>query len=442
MAKSKEQSSKKKTEEGSLEFDFVSEDTGRLSSKGRGRKRQVRSRGNSSDGEIQFTEKHDMKPHSEAKVTLYRVYIERYLAIIGLVPSFTKINVYDVFCGTGIYRNGKFGSPIVAYNAIQKTKGFFESTNKIFKTTTLTVNDGNIQSIGIVSSYLSGLNKENPCCKLDFHNKDASEMIDIIIERIKREPKTERNLIFIDPTGYKEIHRDDILKLMRFGTSEVILFLPVSHIHRFSNSAQQNEHNAGFRPLKGFIHEFFEESHPIRQGKELDVHQFVEHISEALKFGKYYATSFFLQRNAANYYALFFITSNLLGLEKIIEAKWKIDPERGEGFLQEVKLSESQMPIFPEVEKTISNSRLTQLKSLLTDFITSKSNCSNCELYEYTLTKGFRPTHANQILTEWQNNKAISVLDIETNQPARKKSFYLNYDCYKINRNRVVFKFL
>lgn len=77
-----------------------------------------------SSKEIRFSSKDDMEPHSEAKVGLYGKYLEKYLAILGVVPFITKVNIFDVFCGTGLYGNGKLGSPIMAYNVIKKTNKY------------------------------------------------------------------------------------------------------------------------------------------------------------------------------------------------------------------------------------------------------------------------------------------------------------------------------
>src|ERR1044071_2918736 len=62
--------------------------------------------------------KRTMLLHSEAKVEFYKTYLQRYLHILYLAQTITEINIFDVFCGTGIYDNGKKGSPIVAFDAI------------------------------------------------------------------------------------------------------------------------------------------------------------------------------------------------------------------------------------------------------------------------------------------------------------------------------------
>ena len=62
-------------------------------------------------------------PHSKAKLDLFRSYLEKYLPILTLAKTITKINLYDVFCGNGIYDDGNIGSPLIAVEIINKTNG-------------------------------------------------------------------------------------------------------------------------------------------------------------------------------------------------------------------------------------------------------------------------------------------------------------------------------
>lgn len=148
----------------------------------------------------------------------------------------------------------------------KKTKEYLPTINHNSKPTSLTINDGNSESVKVVSTFLTNLNSQDACCELSFHQLDAAKMIDLIISKISIQPSSERNLIFIDPTGYKEIHKADLQKLLQAGKSEVILFLPVTFMHRFKNVVQGELERPAYLPLKRFIYEFFDESHPVRKG--------------------------------------------------------------------------------------------------------------------------------------------------------------------------------
>ena len=59
--------------------------------------------------------------HSEAKVKLLNEYLKRYLNIISNNDYTDNINIYDLFCGQGIYDDGGEGSPIVALKQVKET---------------------------------------------------------------------------------------------------------------------------------------------------------------------------------------------------------------------------------------------------------------------------------------------------------------------------------
>jgi three-Cys-motif partner protein len=64
--------------------------------------------------------KNTLQIHSQAKLEFFEKYLSRYLRILYLAKSIKQINIYDVFCGMGIYNDGGKGSPIIAFDAIKE----------------------------------------------------------------------------------------------------------------------------------------------------------------------------------------------------------------------------------------------------------------------------------------------------------------------------------
>ncbi len=60
-----------------------------------------------------------MLEHSKAKVELYTSYLATYLNILSRVPFITRIHIFDLMCGEGIYADGSKGSPIVTMEKIK-----------------------------------------------------------------------------------------------------------------------------------------------------------------------------------------------------------------------------------------------------------------------------------------------------------------------------------
>ncbi len=57
--------------------------------------------------------------HSQAKLDFYKNYLSKYLVVLLNDKYTSEINIYDIFCGIGIYDDGKQGSPIIAIKIIK-----------------------------------------------------------------------------------------------------------------------------------------------------------------------------------------------------------------------------------------------------------------------------------------------------------------------------------
>ena len=204
--------------------------------------------------------------HSKAKVNFYKAYLERYLKILCSSIYINNINIYDLFCGVGIYENGGKGSPIVTFEVIKSC--FADKTRKINTNITLILNDINEKNVETVKNHINKDN--NNYCNVRYFNQDIQNMFITVIDEVKQTKTDTRNIIFIDPYGYKDIKKDLLLSLMENQKTEIILFLPISQMYRFTKVALQREQMPQYKPLCQFIDSFFPENHRIRTG-EIDV---------------------------------------------------------------------------------------------------------------------------------------------------------------------------
>lgn len=365
--------------------------------------------------------KRTMLIHSEAKVEFFKTYLERYLRVLYLAPAISEINVFDVFCGTGIYDNGKKGSPIVAFDAIKELRDEYGYVKRI----NLIVNDSKEVKVSTVRDYIDNNNKNY--CEVGYHNLPAEMMFEEVIKQINRQGKNTRNLVFIDPYGYKEIKKATLQRLLENERTEIILFLPISQMQRFTATALESEEEP-YKPLRKFVDSFFEENHPIKK-QSVSAIEYIDHLKEKLKFGKYYSTSYYIERDESSFFGLFFISPHIFGFQKILEVKWALDEEGGRGFRQ----PELQSSLFAEQSKQLAhNNNYERLEKILKNSLRTPKN--NWELYEIILENEFLPKHANEIFRNWQNDlKNFSVTEIDTKKPAKRNSFYINWENYKNN---------
>jgi len=293
----------------------------------------------------------------------------------------------------------------------------------------------NLKKIENVKSYFNSI--ETNTDFISYNNLDSDTMFAEIIGKIEKQNRDEKNLIFIDPYGYKDIKKQNIIDLLKKQNTEIILFLPISHMYRFTDIAIQSDEPA-YAKLRIFVEEFFESNHPyfsIESGK--DVFKYIYFIKNALTFNnKYFSASYYIQRNNANYFALFFITPNIYGLEKILKVKWSLDEKFGQGFKQKDPLGD----LFEEEYKKESLRELIGcFEEKLISWLKSGS-FTNSDVYRFTLGNEFLPKHTNQILKKMQESQILEVESVRNIEKVRKNSFYVNKE--SLNKDSKLVKFI
>lgn len=346
-----------------------------------------------------------VKPHTEAKLKFYIYYLERYLPVLFKSQFVEKINIYDMFCGQALYDDGKEGGAVRAFNKLKEVQENNPNSNTEI---TLTLNDLSKKRIKKINDWLE---LQTETFTTIPYNEDATVLIRKLIDGINnKQNKKTRNLVFIDPYGYKEIDKNLIEELLRNERTEVIVFLPINQMTRFKDKAVGDDVEKDFLPLKRFIEQFGIDVDTVNDDIEL-----IKKIEQSLSFReKYFSTSYHIKNQQGKYYALFFMTSHIYGLEKILEVKWRLDDQQGIGFNDT-----NQTDMFLETQK------IDELKERLKLYL--KEGKNNNEIYEWTLKHGFMPKHTNKILREMQTNNRLKV----TPGTTRKGSFYVNYEHYK-----------
>jgi hypothetical protein len=166
------------------------------------------------------------------------------------------------------------------------------------------------------------------------------------------------------------------------------------------------------------------------------VMEYIQFIADALQYDKFYATSYYIERDTTNYFALFFITAHIFGFEKILEVKWDLDEEAGRGF----KIPSMKVGLFDDLfAEEEKDKNAAKLESILLELLAESK--TNRQVYEETLKRGFLPKHVNGIFEKWQsnsNNCKFTVHDIKAGKDARKGAFYIAYKYYK--DDKVLFK--
>jgi three-Cys-motif partner protein len=361
--------------------------------------------------------------HSEAKVKLYGRYLSVYLNVLHRAQFVKRIFVFDLFCGEGIYENEAKGSPLIALDCIRNH--YFANQNSC-PNMTVWFNDNGMSEIEDGISKVDRVRKVSSTIfrpenvKIEFRKENYEEIYPKAIELVAQ-AKDSKGLFFIDPFGYKAIKPDDIRKMLESGKTEVFLWLPIAQMYRFADSALRLGF-PGSEPLKIFLNELFGKSIPYFQSPQDFIEQLKGRFRAYLKDLNTFVDTFILERDPSNVYCLFFFTRNIRGYEKMLEAKWTVDPSHGKGHSLEKTIS-----LFDETE-------LSGYHQKLLAFIDSAEYRTNAELYLFGLENGFLPKHTKGVLDGWKKNETkFEVISLD-NKPVR--GYYIEYN----SERRVAFR--
>lgn len=360
-----------------------------------------------------------MLDHSKAKVLLLQKYLEKYLNIIANDGYTEKINVFDLFCGEGVYENNGEGSPIAILRTLKELHFINKAKHKEIIKIDLFFNDKDETKIKKLSSIVEEKKLHYDAFgKVVYTSKDYKGIIDGLANYTQK-LKNEKAFIFIDPYGYKEIRASEIKKLMSSKKSEVLLFLPTQFMYRFDEKGTPEA-----------LIQIIEELVDIKDWKPSNsVYKFIEQFKDALKNylgNDFFIDTFAIEKDAATVFCLFFFSSHIRGFEKMLETKWQIDEGEGKGWSYE------------KTGDLFSSQKTNVLEEKLLKLIANKK-VYNGEIYDFTLRNGFLPTHAVEVLSSLQESKKIEVLS-DINESIRKGAFYINYDNYKKAPQKAYFK--
>lgn len=372
--------------------------------------------------------------HSTAKVNFYVSYLEKYLEIMFNVKYIKRIHLYDLLCGEGMYEDNQKGSPVRALEAIQ---GHYEK-NDMCTNMCVWFNDHGEsrvekgkRKIDRVEEICNNMFKpEN--VKIRYTDWDfVSQVHPKLLNKIRGLKKHEKLFLFLDPYGYKDItpeHVRDILFESENGNVELILFHPITCMYRFANKSLKDDDFRGGESLRKILKTLLGKEIRTFQDKGFkNRNEFVktlkEKYTEYLKNGIYVDT-FTLESNEANVYALFFFTPHVRGFEKMLQTKWEIDKNRGQGFKQ----SGDQPTLFHEIELSEYPNKL---KNYLKD---GNGRVTNSDIYFFGLKNGFLPKHTNQVLKDLKKENSITVVD-ENGEEVRR-GHYIDYKYFGTNPKR------
>ena len=323
-----------------------------------------------------------MQPqHTKEKLSVYKEYLINYLSVMCGVKHWNAAAVWEPFAGEGVNADGERGSAMIAAEIIKD----FRAKKDI----RLFLNELNSKKYQRLKESM----KPYP----DFvgvFNMDAEDFLDEIIKFLSSSRKI-HSLIFIDPYGYTQYSKENLVRLLALSRIDYLIFMPTSHIYRFlggeDNPARQFASDLGVKLNKDNYDTFSVE--------------LLARLKEIAKSD--YGYSYKLENKEASsaHHHLFFITKNRRGAEQFLKAKNKL----------KAKLTQ-QLTIFDFDE--------IEMKKDLSDML--QKPITNTKLSDEMIKKGYLPKEINPLLKKMEKDGKLKIFLISPHSKRRKGSFYLN----------------
>jgi len=327
--------------------------------------------------------------HHTAKHVLLREYMKVWLA--KLAQSYPQVAVIDGFASAGRYRDSRVGSPLIfleAYLTHVARDRFRSPPHFVF--------------IEARREFASHLRYE-----IEALGDLAGAEVDVVhaeyedaFPTVFRWLSTNYNVpilptfAFIDPRGYEKAP----FKLLRdyraeLGTkAEAMVYVPADFMARFIGTAMTD---SALDKAFGSRQAWEEIRDQAAPGAEAS-HQIAEAYAQVLRTEFDLVSRFVVDPASRNRYFLFFGTDHLEGLKAMKAAYWKVDPEDGRGYRQDIRAHHGQGELFAprlEAPNAPEEDLLAQMRD---EFGTRGFTIEDAELFALTKT-AFRDTHVRPL---------------------------------------------
>jgi three-Cys-motif partner protein len=339
--------------------------------------------------------------HSLAKIELYRTYLEIYLAVLANT-SFKAIYILDLFAGEGRDISGNACSSIAAVEVLEE---HYRLSKTKCKSVVLFLNDAgqsviekNVKKIDRVKRLAEDISLPTNV-SIRYSDKDFSELIGSVINRLNKLSNEEKALCFLDPFGYKYSKPEMLRDLLKNGNTELLLFIPICFMHRFTAKAMKDETFAEGKHIEEFISALFEDHLPDITTQV----SFIKSIKN--QFRTYlsipYVDVTYIEKGKGQYFALYFFSRSKRGFQKMLESRWNLDEKNGHGF------ATNHSSVGPTLFENIDHE---DYASILLKEITAKKVMTNQEVFDFGLENNHLPKHTRKVLTEFKKNNIIEVV--------------------------------
>jgi three-Cys-motif partner protein len=261
---------------------------------------------------------------TQAKHTILRKYLDAWLPILGAGRyAHEHLVLIDGFAGPGRYSGGEPGSPLIMLNAYLSHSATLEATAHFFFI------EEHHERCEHLRAEIQNLTLP-PKVQVEIIEGSFVDEFPALIGRLTtRFGQLPPTFAFIDPFGAEEIPAAISTPLLQLPRCEVLIYFPVSFLARF---AEQPE----FKPILDSMYggEQWKKalaSHDFETRKRILHDLFLAELLKRVPWARSFEITPATEAGGNTYY-LFFGTGSKVGLRRMKDAMWKVDPEGGQAF--------------------------------------------------------------------------------------------------------------
>jgi three-Cys-motif partner protein len=354
----------------------------------------------------------NLDDHTRAKHRVLRAYLDAWIPIMaqqalkmrGYMGGSPRLLMVDGFAGPGRYATGEPGSPLIMLSALLEHDAFPRLGHVRFLYLFI---EHDPRRVAHLESELEKLDLPANVEIMLEHGEFETSFGRLVDDVHRRGHRLVPTFAFIDPFGYSAASMSLAGKFLDFPRCEALVFLPLTHVHRFVGRAGQEAAMTSLfgsdrwkeaRALGGaerrqFLLDLFEEQ-LLAQGQ-------VEYVD-----------SFALRTRDGNDYRLVFATGHRRGLEVMKSAMWSVDPEEGTRYVAQTDAGQEVLFVPPAQADT--GPLLDQLRTTFgTDWFTIEQ-AADVTLFQ-------TPFHPSSHLKRMTLKRAEEARTIEVDRPPDKR---------------------
>jgi three-Cys-motif partner protein len=344
----------------------------------------------------------ELEPHTRAKHEILRRYLQAWMPILAQ-GGFKNILYIDGFAGPGRYAGGEDGSPIIAVKSALEHKARIKG-NILF----LFVEEKQDRAAVLQECLGELVIPTNFRIKVAGGEKFAKALEELKQFYTVRRSHLPPTFAFIDPFGWTGAPFDVVRFILGQPSCEIFVTFMYQEINRFLGHPDQPTN-----------FDLFFGTQKWREGVRLvlpsDRNRFLHdlYLRQLREAARARYVRSFQMRNATGLtdYYLFYATNNLLGLQKMKEAMWRVD-EGGEFTFSDATDADQLVLIGREP-------RFDVLAKQLQDNFRGRA-IARSEIEKFVLAEtAFRETHYRRVLKEFELSEPPSIQVVDA--PERRK---------------------